>query len=108
VWPYLADREDLPKSDPLFAADENQFLDRDPITKILDRIAERAGVEHVYPHRFRHTFAVEFLRNGDDIFTLQELLGHRSLTMVRHYLTLSQTDLENAHKKASPVDNWRL
>jgi integrase/recombinase XerD len=36
------------------------------------------------------------------------LLGHSSLDMVRHYVRIAELDIENAHRKASPVDNWRL
>jgi integrase/recombinase XerD len=75
---------------------------------LIKRIAERAGVKNAYPHKFRHTFAITYLRSGGDIFTLQEMLGHGSLDMVRHYAKVAQVDVEQAHRKASPADNWRL
>jgi len=51
---------------------------------------------------------VNFLRNSGNTFELQMALGHTALQMVQTYLTLAQADLDAAHRKASPVDNWRL
>jgi hypothetical protein len=41
-------------------------------------------------------------------FTLQRFLGHKRLDMVNHYLNLSSTDIQNAHKKANTVDRRNL
>jgi integrase/recombinase XerD len=78
------------------------------IRLLVRRIGENVGVHNTHPHRFRHTFAITFLRNGGDVFTLQKLLGHATLDMTKRYLDLIKVDLENAHRKSSPVDNWRL
>ena len=78
------------------------------ISARLVEAREAAGVVGVHPHRFRHTFAVNFLRNGGSVFHLQQLLGHSSLTMVRKYVVLADADIQREHIKASPVDNMRL
>ena len=75
---------------------------------ILTTIGKHANVENVHPHRFRHTAAVEFLRNGGNVFALQKMLGHTTLDMVRYYVELSQEDVKKVHKTASPADNWKL
>jgi site-specific recombinase XerD len=76
--------------------------------RVLYLLLKRAGVRRVYPHRFTHTFAIEYLGNGGDIYTLQAILGHSSLDMVRRYLAIMQADLDAQHRSASPVRNWRL
>lgn len=105
IWRYLVDR---PKDNLAFCTSKLRPLNRMTLLQLLTRLGERAEVAGVHPHRFRHTFAITFLRNGGDVFTLQRLLGHSDLDMVRHYLALAQSDDEAAHRKASPVDNWKL
>ena len=75
---------------------------------LFNRLGARAEVKKVYPHKFRHTFAITYLRSGGDVFTLQSLLGHGSLDMVQHYARIAEVDVEQAHRKASPADNMRL
>lgn len=109
VWKYLASStngED--KSGCLFLGRDGQPLARSGLRHVLQRIGERAGVEGVTVHRFRHTFAIEFLRNHPNVFALKRMLGHESLEMVQRYLDLVQADVEKAHQDASPVAHWRL
>lgn len=107
IWRYWAGATQKP-GDPAFSTGEGKPMNKDSLLKLLSRLGERAGVTNVHPHRFRHTFAISFLRNGGDVFTLQRLLGHASLEMTRHYLALAEADDDAAHRRASPVDNWRL
>ena len=108
LWRYLATRPDDTAGDYLFVNLYDDPLTRDRLLKSLKTIGRRAGVRGVNCHRFRHTFAITFLRNGGDPWTLQMLLGHSTMDMVKTYLLLANTDLTRAHKQASPVDNWRL
>jgi integrase/recombinase XerD len=108
LWKYLSSRKKAKPSEPIFLSIRGNPMNRDSIRQVLVNIGKRAGVKNVHPHKFRHTFAIQYLRNSGDIFTLQRLLGHSTLTMVQHYLAIADSDAENAHKRASPADNWRL
>ncbi|ASN81415.1 tyrosine-type recombinase/integrase [Deinococcus ficus] len=72
----------------------------------LFKLAQASGIkrEACAPHAFRRGFAVEFLRNGGDVFTLQQIMGHSSLDMTRRYVTFLDDDLKAAHLRFSPVD----
>jgi integrase/recombinase XerD len=109
VWRYLAGREDgEDASAPLFTVRRKRAFNPSALRHLIKSIAARCDVKNAYPHKFRHTFAITYLRAGGDVFTLQSLLGHGSLDMVRHYAKIAQMDVEQAHRKASPADNWRL
>jgi len=109
VWRYLATREDGKDPDaPLFIGRVGRPLNQNSLAQVIHALGEKAGVPKTYPHRFRHTFAITFLRAGGDLFTLQSLLGHSTLEVVRIYARVADIDVEQAHRKASPADNWRL
>jgi len=105
------------RTNPIYPLSDNLFLNRDsiPLTpnrieSIIERYASKAGIQGVRssPHTFRHTFATTYLRNGGDVFTLQRILGHETLDIVRNYVNLAQYDLQEAHLRCSPVDNLKI
>ena len=109
LWRYLTTRPDDTRPDePLFITVAERRMGPNSIRQLLKGLGEKAGVKNCHPHRLRHTFAVEYLRNDGDIFTLQMILGHSSLDMVRKYLQLVKADAKNAHRRASPADRWKL
>lgn len=109
IWIYLASRDDGQDADaPLFATTTGRPLTKDSVGQILSRLGARADVPNVHAHRMRHSFAICYLRNGGDVFTLQRILGHSSMEMTRRYLLLADADDAEAHRRASPVDKWRL
>ena len=108
LWRYQADRGDAQPTDPLFATRSNQPLDRNNLRHMIERCAKRAGVTKANVHRFRHSFAINFLRNGGSVLELQRLLGHERMETLRIYVTLAESDLREAQRKASPADNWDL
>lgn len=109
VWRYLAEREEGEDPDaPLFLSLANRPMNKDSLRLVVKALAKKAGVKKCYPHRFRHTFAITYLRSGGDVFTLQMLLGHSTLDMVKRYARLAESGLARVHRMASPADNWRL
>ena len=101
----------LPAADaaePLFLTHEGNPFNRDALLDLLNSLGRRAGVPDCHPHRFRHTFAVEYLRNRANTLALRELLGHVSNETLEIYVKLAEVDLANIHKYASPAERWRL
>ncbi len=62
VWRYLATRKDEPINKPLFISSNLTPLNRDRLNHLIRNIGQRAGVQGAHPHRFRHTFAINYLR----------------------------------------------
>jgi len=61
-------------------------------------------VKRLHAHLCRHTFAINYLLNGGDIFSLREILGHTTLDMVNHYLHFTNSQITDQHRKYSPMD----
>lgn len=72
----------------------------------LKQYTKDAGIaaERLSPHALRHFFALQFLKNGGDAMTLQKLLGHSTLEMVRNYVNMTDDDAIAKHRLASPLD----
>lgn len=92
----------------------NLFVTIDNIPMVRRTIQERisdygkkmniTGVR-VSPHTFRHTFAKLYIKNGGDPFTLQAILGHSTLDMVRNYVNMFSEDVQEQHRKYSPIEH---
>ncbi len=91
--------------------EDNVFLTLDggpmsanAIKLIVARLARKSKVTRLHAHLFRHTFATNYLINGGDVFSLQQILGHTTLEMVRRYVTLASAHVRVQHRKFSPMD----
>lgn len=100
---------------PAHAGIENVFLSihgtalTDNSMKLMfARLGQRSGVQRLHAHPCRHTFATRFLVNGGDVFTLQQILGHSTSEMVRHYVNLAASDVIMKHQRCSPLDRLNL
>ncbi len=78
------------------------------IKLVFARLPKRPGVPRLHAHFCRHTFATRFLLNGGDVFSLQQILGHSTLEMVRHYVNLASSQVVIQHRKYSPLDRMNL
>ncbi len=76
------------------------------IAETLEKLGKATGV-HAHPHKFRRTCALMLLRNGADVFSVQYLLGHSDLGVLRRYLAQTDRDVTKAHTLHSPVDGMR-
>jgi len=105
LWRYLMHRPDN-CCEELWLSEEKRPLSCRGVQCLVRRLKERAGIKGSGSvHRFRHTFALNFLRVDKNVFNLQYLLGHSELEMVRRYTaTLGMEDALKAHEKASPAD----
>ena len=105
---YMSEEERSPE-DVLFLGDRGtgagEPMSRHALRFLIGRLARAAGIDGVRcsPHSIRHTFAINFLRAGGNQFSLQTLLGHNNVSMTARYVLLAQADLEDQHRRFSPV-----
>ena len=102
---YLEDRQGISEDEPLWISTHDQRMAYGGLRSLVRRRAKAAGVPAPTLHSFRRAFAINSLRNGADVYSLQRLMGHSDLTMLRRYLKQTEGDLHEAHRKAGPVDN---
>ncbi|MCE2456666.1 MAG: tyrosine-type recombinase/integrase [Dehalococcoidia bacterium] len=76
----------------------------------IRRVLYRAGVNgrKSGPHVLRHTFALHYILNGGDVFSLQRILGHSNLASTMIYVHMSTAALSERHAQFSPLSGLRL
>jgi site-specific recombinase XerD len=91
---------------PLFQTESGSPFTPHGLQSLLRRLSKKAGVAFS-AHALRRTFATLSLQNGMDLVSLQTILGHSNLETTRRYIQWLDTDLLEAHRHASPVDNLK-
>ncbi|MEO2223193.1 tyrosine-type recombinase/integrase [Priestia megaterium] len=102
---YLQIRGQL-EHDFLFANIDNNPIQIRAVQQFIANYGRIAGIKNVRcsPHTFRHTFAKMSVQNGADVFTLQTVLGHTSMDMVRNYVNMFSNELRDNHRKFSQIE----
>ncbi len=99
---YIMRRKDL--SPALFvriqeSGDPSRLTARS-VERIVQKYASRAGiVKKITPHTLRHSFATDLLRNGADLRSVQEMLGHSNITTTQVYTHVTNKHLKDIHNK---------
>lgn len=88
---------------PVFCTEDGKRMNHNAWDRRLQLYSERLNVK-VRPYDLRHSFALLYLRNGGNAFSLQKMLGHTTLTMTKRYVALTQQDLKQQHILASPLN----
>jgi len=87
--------------DALFCGRQRNFTHRTVFYHVLKSAAKSSGItENVHPHRLRHTYATELLRNGLTLPAVMKLLGHTTLRMTLRYVEVTNEDLGRDYLKA--------
>ncbi len=89
--------------DTLFLNRRGKQLTRNMVFIIIKNLAEKAGIKKkVSPHTFRHSFATHLLENGADLRSIQQMLGHESITTTEIYMHLDKSFLKEVVEKYHP------
>jgi site-specific recombinase XerD len=89
----------------LFLARDGRPLTANALQEVVKRVGRQAGVPHLHCHLLRHTFATNYLvKEVGDPLRLQQILGHETLEMVRHYVAVASVEQSLLERRASPMD----
>ena len=87
----------------VFISHRGRQITAEGITYVLNKIIETSSLTtNITPHMLRHTFATHLLNNGADMRTVQELLGHESLSSTQIYTHVSKERLQQHYNKFHP------
>ena len=92
-----------PHCKTFFCTVEGARISNETVKNFFRDLKAVSGLERIYPHLLRHTFATSYLENGGNIYNLQSILGHTSLEMVKRYLHMSRYAVMKDFESFSPL-----
>ena len=101
---YLISRPHSRPTEPLFLSDSGTFLSEQGMQAVRYKIEKQCGIKLGGFHALRRGFAKEFLKNGGDLVTLQNLLGHSEIETTRGYVQLDPNEMQEIYTRNSPLD----
>ncbi|MBW6409030.1 tyrosine-type recombinase/integrase [Clostridium weizhouense] len=90
--------------DWLFCTAYGEKMNRDSIDSSMRRYNHSRGINKTGIHRWRHTFAKQWILNNGDIIKLQKILNHSDLDMVRNYVNMFTKDLQKDFEEFNPLE----
>ena len=100
---YINESNSVRKTDYLIINQHGNKITTRGIRLIMDKIIrETSIIKHVHPHIIRHTFATHLLNNGCDLLTVQELLGHASISTTGIYTHVTTEHVKDVYYHTHP------
>lgn len=90
-------------TDALFLSTRGKAMSADSLRRVFKKRAAQAGLDpSLHPHDMRHAFATDLVEGGADLRSVQEMLGHASLSTTQVYTHLSLKHMKETYKQAHP------